>query len=1039
MGDSAQRHGPATPVRERFLEALLESAVDFAIVATDADGRVTEWNAGAERILGWSAEEMRSEVADRFFTPEDRAEGRPGAEMRRALETGRANDERWHVRRDGSRFWASGEMMPLRSEDGAHLGFLKILRDGTGQRQAAEAQRVDAEFLRSVLASSGDCIKVLDLDGNLVFMSEGGQRVMEVGDFNAIRGCPWPDFWQDERNADARAAVEAAKAGGTGHFRGSADTMAGNLKYWDVQVTPILGPDGQPEKLLSVSRDITATQHAEAALREAQGLNTAILHSSRDCIVVLDLDGHTQFVSPGGIEAMEITDVEAILGLSWLRVWQGADHEAARAAVAEARASGVGRFQGFCPTHKGTPKWWDVVISPIPGPDGKPERLVSAGRDITARKRAEAALRLHAEEFQTLADNIPTLCWMAHADGHIHWYNRRWYDYTGTSPENQEGWGWESVHDPDILPQVAECWRHSLATGEPFEMTFPLRGADGVFRPFLTRVMPIRGEGGEIARWFGTNTDITRQHAAEEALRELNATLEQQVEQRTRERDWLWELSEDLLVAASYDGHLLRVSPSWTRLLGHDEETLLTRPYAEIVHPDDLGAVMGALLAMRESRRPVSFEDRVLAADGTWRWIAWTLSPEPGGERLTGVGRDITAAKTRQAELEVAQEQLRQSQKMEAVGQLTGGLAHDFNNLLTGVTGSLELLQTRITQGRISEVERYVLAAQGAANRAAALTHRLLAFSRRQTLDPKPTNLNRLIGGMEELIRRTVGPAVTVEVVGAGGLWTTLIDPNQLENALLNLCINARDAMPDGGRLTIETENKWLDGRTGGERDLPPGQYLSLCVTDTGTGMAPEVIKRAFDPFFTTKPIGMGTGLGLSMVYGFARQSGGQVRIYSEIGQGTTMCIYLPRHHGPENDTDAAPEPAGVQRSEQGKTVLVVDDEPTVRMLVAEVLEELGYTAIEASDGAGGLRVLQSDARIDLLVTDVGLPGGMNGRQVADAGRVLRPGLKVLFITGYAENAVVGNGHLDRGMQVLTKPFAMEALASRIKALVAEA
>jgi len=230
MGDSARRHGPATPVRERFLEALLESAVDFAIVATDTDGRVTEWNTGAERILGWSAKEMRGEPAERFFTPEDRAEDRPGVEMRRALEAGRANDERWHVRRDGSRFWASGEMMPLRDEDGTHLGFLKILRDRTGQRQAAEAQRVDAEFLRSVLASSGDCIKVLDLDGNLVFMSEGGQRVMEVGDFNAIRGCPWPDFWQDERNADARAAVEAAKAGGTGHFRGSADTMAGNLK-----------------------------------------------------------------------------------------------------------------------------------------------------------------------------------------------------------------------------------------------------------------------------------------------------------------------------------------------------------------------------------------------------------------------------------------------------------------------------------------------------------------------------------------------------------------------------------------------------------------------------------------------------------------------------------------------------------------------------------------------------------------------------------------------------------------------------------------
>ena len=264
------------------------------------------------------------------------------------------------------------------------------------------------------------------------------------------------------------------------------------------------------------------------------------------------------------------------------------------------------------------------------------------------------------------------------------------------------------------------------------------------------------------------------------------------------------------------------------------------------------------------------------------------------------------------------------------------------------------------------------------------------------------------------------------------------MDPGQLENALLNLCINARDAMPDGGKLTVETGNRWLDERAARERDLAPGQYVSLCVSDTGTGMTPEVAAKAFDPFFTTKPIGQGTGLGLSMIYGFARQSGGQARIYSEPGQGTMVCLYLPRHLGEEDSADAPPELADAPRAEQGETVLVVDDEPTVRMLVTEVLADLGYTAIEAADGAAGLRVLQSDTRIDLLVTDVGLPGGMNGRQVADAARVARPGLKVLFITGYAENAVLSHGHLDPGMHVLTKPFAMEALASRIRTLITE-
>src|SRR3954447_2373909 len=308
-----------------------------------------------------------------------------------------------------------------------------------------------------------------------------------------------------------------------------------------------------------------------------------------------------------------------------------------------------------------------------------------------------------------------------------------------------------------------------------------------------------------------------------------------------------------------------------------------------------------------------------------------------------------------------AEEALRQSQKMEAVGQLTGGLAHDFNNLLTGISGSLQLLQTRLSQGRVDELGRYITAAEGAARRAASLTHRLLAFSRRQTLDPKPTNINRLISDLEELIRRTVGPAIRIEVVGAAGLWTALVDPNQLENALLNLCINARDAMPDGGRITIETANKWLDERAARERELTPGQYLSLCVTDTGTGMTPEVIKRAFDPFFTTKPLGQGTGLGLSMIYGFARQSGRQVRIYSEPGQGSMVCIYLPRHHGAGDIAKVVSEPDEVPRAEQGEAVLVVDDEPTVRMLVTEVLTELGYLAIEAPDGAEALQLLRSD------------------------------------------------------------------------------
>ena len=383
-----------------------------------------------------------------------------------------------------------------------------------------------------------------------------------------------------------------------------------------------------------------------------------------------------------------------------------------------------------------------------------------------------------------------------------------------------------------------------------------------------------------------------------------------------------------------------------------------------------------------------------------------------------------------------AEEALRQSQKMEAVGQLTGGIAHDFNNLLTGISGSLQMLETRIGQGRLDAVPRYIDSALGATRRAAALTQRLLAFSRRQTLDPKPVNLNRLIADVEELVRRTTGPDIAVEVVGAVGLWLVLIDQNQMENALLNLCINARDAMPDGGRLTIETANRWLDGTAGTERDMPPGQYVSLSVTDTGIGMSKETIGRIFEPFFTTKPLGQGTGLGLSMIYGFVRQSNGQICVYSEPGHGTTMCLYLPRHLGEASTGEIAEEGTAGFETGYGETVLVIDDEPAARLLLVDVLRDAGYRVLEAEDGPGGLKILQSETRIDLLVTDVGLPGGMNGRQVADAGRALRPNLKVLFITGYAENAVVGNGHLDPGMQVVTKPFAIEALANRVRDMI---
>jgi signal transduction histidine kinase len=383
---------------------------------------------------------------------------------------------------------------------------------------------------------------------------------------------------------------------------------------------------------------------------------------------------------------------------------------------------------------------------------------------------------------------------------------------------------------------------------------------------------------------------------------------------------------------------------------------------------------------------------------------------------------------------------LRQSQKMEVIGQLTGGIAHDFNNLLQVVLGSLERLRMLASRGdgRFEPaMDRMVEASMRGGQRAAMLTQRLLAFSRRQSLAPKALDLNKLVAGMSDLLARTLGESIVIETVLAGGLWRTLADENQLENALLNLAVNSRDAMPDGGKLTIETANAHLDeAYARQEEEVAPGQYVLLAVTDTGTGMPPEVVEKVFEPFFTTKDIGRGTGLGLSQVYGFIKQTGGHVKIYSEPGQGTTIKIYLPRLLKPVDDDDAPAEARSVPRGNSQECILVVEDEASVRALTVEMLSDLGYKIVQAADGAAALATLAREPSVQLLFTDVGLPGGMNGRQLADAALLARPDLKVLFTTGYARNAIVHHGRLDPGVELIGKPFSAIDLAHRVRTLL---
>ncbi|MEN3275802.1 MAG: hypothetical protein V7631_1592 [Massilia sp.] len=520
---------------------------------------------------------------------------------------------------------------------------------------------------------------------------------------------------------------------------------------------------------------------------------------------------------------------------------------------------------------------------------------------------------------------------------------------------------------------------------------------------------------------------------AEASLREANGRLEALLDERTAERDRLWDMAQEILAVASTDGYFLSCNPAMTETLGWTERELQVTPFALFAHPDQLEELADAVARLAAGKTLARFEIRSRHRDGSYRWLSWTVVPQ--GKLLYMAGRDVTEERQRQEALRQAEDALRQAQKMEAIGQLTGGIAHDFNNILGTIVGNLELARFHLDAGRVGSLPRYLDGAQNSAQRAATLTHRLLAFSRRQTLDPRPTDVNRLVASMAEMIASTVGPAIAVELVLDSRLRVSCCDANQLENALLNLAINARDAMPGGGRLRIRTE----DIRREPPRHaagLAAHECIRICVGDTGTGMDQDTAARAFEPFFTTKPIGQGTGLGLSMVFGFVSQSNGAVSLDTAPGKGTTVQIDLPAHAG-EADAPAGAPPGGTRAAARGVNILLVDDEAALRQILAEVLREAGHTVFEAGDAATALAKLRHVDAVDLLVTDVGLPGGVNGRQLADTVRGASPATRVLFITGYAESTVLNKESLDEDMQILTKPFALAEFRARVDGIVA--
>jgi PAS domain S-box-containing protein len=587
-----------------------------------------------------------------------------------------------------------------------------------------------------------------------------------------------------------------------------------------------------------------------------------------------------------------------------------------------------GRLRAVVYLHEPAPRSWSGEEV------GLVEDVAQRVWHAAERARAELAERAHARELRLIADSLPVLIAFFDPAGRCRFANAAGADWFGPSGAAPDGRGLaELIGDAHAADRSR--FEGALAGREArFERSWPHR--DGRRRIAEIRYRPRLAPDGAADGAYLFALDVTDRKRVEEGL-------SREVDARTRERDRLWQTTNDLMGTAGLDGYLRSVNPAWTRLLGWSEAEILARPFLDLIDPAD-HAETGAVLRRLGSHESVTdFVDRVLRKDGQRLTVMWTAVPE--GDRFHIVGRDISQQR-------LAEEQLRQAQKMEAVGQLTGGIAHDFNNLLTGIVGSLDLMRTRIGQGRVDALDRYVEAALSSAHRAAALTHRLLAFARRQPLEQKPVDVGALMAGMEELLRSTLTENVRVAITAGPDLWPTLCDPNQLENAVLNLAINARDAMPEGGDLLIEAANARLDGADARlHPEIAAGDYVALSVTDTGLGMSPEVAARAFEPFFTTKPLGTGTGLGLSMIYGFARQSGGHVRLESVPGRGTAVRLILPRHRG---EAAAAPPlaplaPPGPPPAGRGETVLVVEDEPVVRDLVVETLRELARLIHEGS------------------------------------------------------------------------------------------
>ena len=1011
---------------ERFRATFELAAVGIAHVSPD--GRFLRVNDTLCRMLGYRTDELASmtfrEVtyADDLDASIDRASAILSGDF--AADT----IEKRYLRKDGSNVWAKLTVSLVRDESGEPAYFIAIVED-ISERKQRERERHDRETLLShaaELASLGHWIwdEVAD---RCVTVSENMAKIhgfATVEEYLAKAGTTAGDTQLVHPEDRARyLAAEAESVRTKSRYEVDVRIIRpdGEIRHTREVAELVYDAAGTLIRTVGTSQDITAQKRAESAIRESEERIRLITDSLPVLIAYFDSEERYRFVNETWKRWNKQPAAEGI-GKQLKDVLSAGHYESIQPRIDQALSGTSQSFEERVDYPDGTRRDIEIVFVPHIGSDQRVDGVFVMAQDVTERKQRERerhdreTLLTHAVELASLGHWI----WDEVEDRYVTCSEQMAHIHGFASVEENIALAGTRASDHQLVHREDRA-RYEAADADylrkksRFEVEYRIVRRDGEVRHLREVSEPVCDAAGTLIRTIGTTQDITAHKAAEDAL-------------RTRELEFriVMDNSPAAVFLKDMEGRFLQVNQRFEEWYGRAAAEVLGKTSYDVFPKEYADAFAAQDREVLESMRVVERELQVPFADGSVRNVRSTKFPvlDTGGKC-----RGVATFNTDITEHKRTAEQLHQAQKMEAVGQLTGGVAHDFNNLLAVILGNAELAD--IEFGDDGPLSEYMATVGQAAGRGAELTQRLLAFSRQQALRPKEVDVAALAAGMTSLLRRTLGETITVETRASADIWTVEVDRGQLENALLNLAINARDAMPSGGHLTIEARNTRIDQRmTETDPGLTPGNYVVLAVGDTGEGMPAAVVARAFDPFFTTKDVGKGSGLGLSMVYGFVKQSGGHVEIESAAGHGTTVRIYLPKSEGgrPANEKDA---PSKNPPRGRGETVLVVEDDASVRRLVVNILGELGYRTIDAEDGAGALAILEHSPKIDLLFSDMVLPGGMTGLEIAEQAKRSRPGIKILFMTGYTESRAE---LADMDVELIGKPFRRTAVAEKVRA-----